>query len=107
MISSMTGFGQACAEVDGVVYTVEVRSVNNRYFKSQLRMPDMVAFLEGEIEKNVPELLAERFQLAGIGSGQIQQLPSPDLVQKLFLRLVDPVQVGAGQKEAQVLIRFG
>ncbi|MHC5083188.1 MAG: YicC/YloC family endoribonuclease [Planctomycetota bacterium] len=51
MISSMTGFGQACVEVDGVVYTAEVRSVNNRYFKSQLRLPDMVAFLEGEIEK--------------------------------------------------------
>lgn len=51
MITSMTGFGQACAEVNGVVYTVEVRSVNNRYFKAQLRLPDIVAFLEGEIEK--------------------------------------------------------
>lgn len=51
MICSMTGFGQACSEVDGVVYTVEVRSVNNRYFKAQLRMPDIVAFLEGDIER--------------------------------------------------------
>lgn len=51
MISSMTGFGQACAEIDGVVYTVEVRSVNNRYFKAQLRLPDIVAFLEGDIER--------------------------------------------------------
>jgi uncharacterized protein (TIGR00255 family) len=47
----MTGFGQACAEVDGVVYTVEIRSVNNRYFKAQLRLPDMAAFLEGDIER--------------------------------------------------------
>ncbi|MCI0498384.1 MAG: YicC family protein [Planctomycetales bacterium] len=51
MICSMTGFGQACAEVEGVVYTVEVRSVNNRYFKAQLRLPDIAAFLEGEIER--------------------------------------------------------
>lgn len=51
MICSMTGFGQACSEVDGVVYTVEIRSVNNRYFKAQLRMPDIAAFLEGEIER--------------------------------------------------------
>ena len=36
MICSMTGFGQGCSEVDGVVYTVEVRSVNNRYFKAQI-----------------------------------------------------------------------
>jgi uncharacterized protein (TIGR00255 family) len=47
----MTGFGQACSEVDGVVYTVEIRSVNNRYFKAQLRMPDIAAYLEGEIER--------------------------------------------------------
>ncbi len=55
MVSSMTGFGQACAEVDGVVYTVEVRSVNNRYFKASLRLPDIAAFLEGEIEKKARE----------------------------------------------------
>lgn len=51
MICSMTGFGQACSEVDGVVYTVEIRSVNNRYFKAQLRLPDMAAYLEGDIER--------------------------------------------------------
>jgi uncharacterized protein (TIGR00255 family) len=51
MISSMTGFGQACAEIEGVVYLVEIRSVNNRYFKAVLRLPDIAAFLEGEIEK--------------------------------------------------------
>ena len=51
MICSMTGFGQGCSEVDGVVYTVEVRSVNNRYFKAQIRTPDMAAYLEGEIER--------------------------------------------------------
>lgn len=51
MIYSMTGFGQASAEVDGVVYTVEVRSLNNRYFKIQLRLPDIVAFMEAELER--------------------------------------------------------
>jgi uncharacterized protein (TIGR00255 family) len=51
MICSMTGFGQACREVDGVVFTVEIRSVNNRYFKAQLRLPDLAAYLEGDIER--------------------------------------------------------
>jgi uncharacterized protein (TIGR00255 family) len=55
MISSMTGFGQASAEVEGIVYLVEVRSVNNRYFKAALRLPDIAAFLEGDIEKLVRE----------------------------------------------------
>lgn len=51
MIRSMTGFGQACGEADGVIYTVEIRSVNNRYLKTQMRLPDIMAFLEGDIEK--------------------------------------------------------
>ncbi|MBL7215968.1 MAG: YicC family protein [Phycisphaerae bacterium] len=51
MIRSMTGFGQACAEIEGVIYTVEIRSVNNRYLKIQVRLPDIMAFLESEIEK--------------------------------------------------------
>lgn len=51
MISSMTGFGQAAAEVDGVLYTVEIRSLNNRYLKTQLRMPDIASFLEDDLEK--------------------------------------------------------
>ena len=55
MISSMTGFGQASAEVEGIVYVVEIRSVNNRYFKAALRLPDIAAFLEGEIEKLIRE----------------------------------------------------
>ena len=51
MISSMTGFGQACSEIDGIVYTVEIRSVNNRFFKAHVRVPDIAAYLEGEIER--------------------------------------------------------
>jgi uncharacterized protein (TIGR00255 family) len=57
MISSMTGFGQASAEVEGIVYLVEIRSVNNRYFKAALRLPDIAAFLEGEIEKLIRETI--------------------------------------------------
>lgn len=51
MVSSMTGFGQAAAEVNGVLYTVEIRSLNNRYLKTQLRLPDIAAFLEDDLDK--------------------------------------------------------
>jgi uncharacterized protein (TIGR00255 family) len=46
----MTGFGEAAAEADGIVYTVEVRTVNNRYFKAHLRLPDIAAFLDVDVE---------------------------------------------------------
>jgi uncharacterized protein (TIGR00255 family) len=51
MINSMTGFGEADCEVDGLSYTVEIKTVNNRYYKSAVRLPDTVAFCEEDIEK--------------------------------------------------------
>lgn len=50
MINSMTGFGHADIEIDGISYSVEIRSVNNRYLKTHLRLPDMAAFLGEDIE---------------------------------------------------------
>ncbi len=50
MIRSMTGFGGASARVDGAHYVVEARSVNNRYFKALIRLPDDLAGLEAELE---------------------------------------------------------
>ena len=34
----MTGFGDAACEVDSVHYAVELRSLNNRYFKATIRL---------------------------------------------------------------------
>ena len=46
----MTGFGDASTQVDGVHYAVELRSLNNKYFKATLRLPDQIAGLEAELE---------------------------------------------------------
>ena len=40
MIVSMTGFGDATAERDGTHYAVEIRSLNNRFFKPIIKLPD-------------------------------------------------------------------
>lgn len=50
MIRSMTGFGAASAEEEGARTSVEIRSVNGRFFKATLRLPESLASLEGEIE---------------------------------------------------------
>lgn len=46
----MTGFGEASAEVDGLAYSIEIKSVNNRFLKTHLRLPEAAAFLESDIE---------------------------------------------------------
>lgn len=50
MILSMTGFGDATAENSGTHYAVEIRSLNNRYFKPVIKLPDSMSGLEPEIE---------------------------------------------------------
>src|SRR5687768_12876907 len=47
----MTGHGAARLQQDGVVVTVEVRTVNNRYFKLSLRSTDGYASLESRIDE--------------------------------------------------------
>jgi uncharacterized protein (TIGR00255 family) len=47
----MTGFGAAAGQVEGVEYAVEARSVNNRYFKSAIRLPEGLSRLEADVDR--------------------------------------------------------
>jgi uncharacterized protein (TIGR00255 family) len=53
----MTGFGDATAERDGTHYAVEIRSLNNRFFKPIIKLPESVSGLEPEIESLLREQL--------------------------------------------------
>lgn len=57
MIVSMTGFGDATAERGGTHYAVEIRSLNNRYFKPVIKLPETISGLEPEIESMLRERL--------------------------------------------------
>ncbi len=51
MILSMTGFGDAQLEQGELAFHVEVRSVNNRYLKTNVRLEEEFAFLEPVLEQ--------------------------------------------------------
>ena len=57
MIISMTGFGDASAEHGGTHYSVEIRSLNNRFYKSIIKLPETVSGLEPELETLLREKL--------------------------------------------------
>ena len=58
MISSMTGQGESKGEVNGVTYVVEIKSVNSRYLKTIVKLPDPIAFLEQDIDRLLRENLS-------------------------------------------------
>ncbi len=49
MIRSMTGFGAADGEVGSQRVSVEIRSVNHRYFSPSIKLPATLARWEGEV----------------------------------------------------------
>ncbi|MBR5442735.1 MAG: YicC family protein [Clostridia bacterium] len=50
MVRSMTGFGRAQASVEGYNITVEIRSVNHRYFELYTKIPRTYSFLEEKVK---------------------------------------------------------
>lgn len=58
MTRSMTGFGKAICEVDGAVISVELSTVNHRYFDCSLRLPNGWAALEPAVKQAVKERVA-------------------------------------------------
>lgn len=50
MISSMTGFGRASSQISGLDITVEIKSVNHRYFEFSSRIPRAYQFLEEKLK---------------------------------------------------------
>ena len=50
MIKSMTAFGRARATVKGKDISIEIRSVNNRYFDCSVKLPRSFSFLEEKIK---------------------------------------------------------
>lgn len=58
MIRSMTGYGEATCQLEGATYFLEIRTLNNRYFKAIIRLPDEFQGLEAEIEADLRRRIA-------------------------------------------------
>ena len=53
MIKSMTGYGRAVAAVNGREFTVELRSVHNRYLDCTVKLPRALSFAEDAVKQAV------------------------------------------------------
>lgn len=58
MICSMTGYGEAQLTDGAVAYVLEVKSINNRYFKASIKLPEHLAVFEGQVETLLRSKLA-------------------------------------------------
>lgn len=58
MIRSMTGFGRSQQTIDGMNITVEMKSVNHRYFDFFCRVPRTYGFLEEKLKSYIQSRVA-------------------------------------------------
>ena len=66
-MKSMTGFGRATVEEDSHRCTVELRTVNHRYFDLSMRLPRSLSALEPEVRR----FLQERFPRGSVSGSVI------------------------------------
>jgi uncharacterized protein (TIGR00255 family) len=92
MLNSMTGYGEAAGEFAGVSYSVEIKAVNNRYLKTIIKLPEGVAFLEDDIDKELRRHLSRGtincvLRLKGVSANalfEIDEVALKSLVAKLI-----------------------
>ena len=53
MVKSMTGYGRAVETINGREFTVELRSVNNRYLDCTVKLPRSLSFAEDKLKQAV------------------------------------------------------
>ncbi len=58
MVKSMTGYGRAVETVNNREFTVELRSVNNRYLDCTVKLPRMVSFAEDAVKQAVKNTIS-------------------------------------------------
>ena len=78
MIKSMTGFAAVTREDERATMAVTIRSLNHRYLDLQLRVPQLLAAIEGEVRGLVGKRVSRgRVELSL--SLQVRQLPGVDV----------------------------
>jgi len=89
VIRSMTGFGQATFEVDGLTFEIEIRSVNHRHLDVRARLPKALANAEGRIKARVQEALQRGRVEVSVGLARgTAAAPEPVIDRELVAELV-------------------
>src|ERR1051325_9447105 len=78
MIKSMTGFASGAHEDERATITVTIRALNHRYLDLQLRVPQSLAPIEGDVRSLVAKRVARgRVELSV--AVQLRQVPGVEV----------------------------
>ena len=99
----MTGFGEAASHTDGVHYAVEVRSLNNKYFKSSIRLPDELQTLEPEIESALRQRLTRGSIVCTVRCSDSSESAALVINRRALARYVEQLEGAMGANGASTI----
>lgn len=91
MISSMTGFGSAEGKVGAAGVSVEIRTVNHRFFNPSIKLPGIFARWEGEVRETLRQRIA-RGHVALTGRIERDQQRGPGINDDRFAEYVQTLR---------------
>lgn len=102
MILSMTGFGRATAVRNGREITVELRSVNSRYFEYSSRIPRSCSYMDSRLKKQLNERISRgKVEL----SMTLQNVDTVDTVVTVNMELARSYQQAMSEMAEQLGIK--
>lgn len=113
MIKSMTGFGRAVKEIDGYVITVEMKSVNHRYFEFSSRVPRQYGFIEDKLKSYINSYVSrgkvECYVSIEALNTEAAQVVVNNTLANAYIKALQELQTNYGLKEdygASTIARF-
>jgi uncharacterized protein (TIGR00255 family) len=85
MILSMTGYGDVHHSDAQVTYVLELRSLNNRYFKANIKLPEHLSLFETEVEN----LLRRRITRGSVTCSLRLRGNTPEAAQQINVAALD------------------
>lgn len=100
MIKSMTGYGSAKGAVEGIEITIELKSVNNKFLDTAIRMPRSFLFAEEAIKQTVS---------SHISRGKVDVFVTVDssMTDDMVVKVNEPLLRGYIEALSSISDRFG
>jgi len=96
MIKSMTGFGRAEANVQGIKMTIEIKSVNHKYHDVMFKMPKDLLMLEEKMKKLIKQYVkrgrVDVFISLDVEDNPFQQLKVDWNLAEQYLKVADELK---------------
>ncbi len=103
MLKSMTGYGRCSDCVDGFEITFEIRSVNNRYLDTNIRLPRIYGYLEEKIKKAIAKRCArgkvDAFLTVERGQGELTQIALDDALAAQYIAALKKIAHDHGLRD--------